>query len=142
MKIMKKIQILRARMVAPGGAVLAKRLQGQSIKAVLGGNKSNAWKEYMANFHSNSDQFRRLIGEEDAFMNDPSGYGPEILAYLAGDGTCGGGTNLAQITGMLKDKKDFLDNGVDSTTRDDALLPVASVPNVVLEAFNSDVSEE
>jgi hypothetical protein len=73
----------------------ADRLQRESTAAVLGGIGSPAWETFMRNFHSNDDQLQRLLGNDD-FINTHD-YGETILAYLAGDGTCGGGTKFSGV---------------------------------------------
>lgn len=116
MKIMDKIRWQRNRMIGPGGQALARDFQEQSTKAVLGGSGSDAWRTYMSNFHSNPEQLQRLMGEDNEFMSDPDGWGPTILAYIAGGGTCGGGTNFAQVVEMSTPMKNYLDQGVSVDT--------------------------
>lgn len=111
MKIMKKIQAL-SDSVSAGNVSLGERIQREAVAAILGGKGSPAWETYMRNFHSNTDQLERLLGNDTQFMN--STWGKLTLAYIAGDGTCGGGTTIGTGRNMPKAMKDHVDNGVSS----------------------------
>jgi len=76
-------------------ATESSRLQQESTAAVLGGVGSAAWETFMRNFHSNNEQLQRLLGNDDFIRNHQ--YGETILAYLASDGTCGGGTKFSGV---------------------------------------------
>jgi hypothetical protein len=93
MKIIDKIRAWRdVQYTSPDEA---KRLQDESVAAVIGGIESDAWKKFMKNFHSNTQQLQRLCGEDD--FRTSHDYGETILAYVASGGECGGGTRFALV---------------------------------------------
>lgn len=122
MKIMKKIKAHRDLMSAPNGAAEADRLQKESVDAVIKGMGSSEWEKYMKNFHSNSAQLQRLLGDDQAFMN--SDWGRTILAYVVSAGNCGGGTTLGLVMNMPDAMKGHLDNGISPNTAPGESLPI------------------
>lgn len=119
MKIMRLIKAYADFIETPAGRTTAKRLQRESVAAVLGGKSDPAWETYMKNFHSNSAQLQRLLGNEGTdkgeFMN-PDSYGPTILVYVGMGGTCGTGTTMKSVIDMEVGLQQFLDDGVNEAT--------------------------
>jgi hypothetical protein len=113
MKIMDKVDEIHKK-VKGGDKDLGKRIQKEGVKAVLNGIQSRHWQKYMENFHSNPDQLKRLVGEDDDFMN--SDYGGVVLAYLAGNSTCGTGTTVDTGRNIPDPMKDELEEGVSDIT--------------------------
>lgn len=89
MKIIEKMKVWR---VATGtNPVLAKKLQGLAVAAVMDGK---SWTEFLEYFHSNGQQLDRLLGNEQSFNDE---YGRAILAYVRASGVCGGGTRFSLV---------------------------------------------
>lgn len=104
MKIMGKI--IAWQQVGNTNEEIYKKIQKESVAAVIGGIESEAWKKFMKRFHSNAAQLQRLLGNDNL---DPE-YKDTVLAYIAGGGVCGGGTLLSLPIGMPDTYKAALDS--------------------------------
>ncbi len=114
MKIMEKINKWSELVSTPQGAHHAARIQEEAVEAVLNGLGSKEWDMYMRNFNSNAEQLQRLTGQDAAFMGTT--WGPLILAYIAGDALCGGGTTITTGRNMGNKLKAHLENGLSTIT--------------------------
>lgn len=137
MRITDKIKAIRRAIRANPGGATDIMIQEQSVAAILHGMSSAEWRTYMSNFKSNDAQLNRLIGQDPVFMNDPTQWGPKILAYIAGGGPCGGGTALSLPDQMDIGFKALLDNGLptESVVGEDSPLPAEAqfIYNLELE---------
>jgi hypothetical protein len=113
MKIMDKVDEIHKK-VKGGDTDLGERIQTEGVKAVLYGVQSRYWQKYMENFHSNPKQLQRLVGEDTEFMN--SEYGGVILAYIAGNSTCGTGTTVDTGRNIPETMKAELEEGISEIT--------------------------
>lgn len=64
----------------------AKKVGELAIKAIKGGMKSSAWAIYMSRYAENTDQLKRLCGDDSNFNANP--WAEECLAYVVGNGVC------------------------------------------------------
>jgi len=94
---------------------LGKKLHDAAINAILGGKGSAEWAAYMSLFADSKEQLARLKAE-DAFSQEQS-WVPTSVAYLAGNGTCGGMTPLA----LPNEVNNSIDFGIDNTEPDEAV---------------------
>ncbi|HEY0459460.1 MAG TPA: hypothetical protein VGC97_10015 [Pyrinomonadaceae bacterium] len=111
MKISKKIRVVRDAIKGDLTGATGRRIRAQSVAALFNGIKSTDWQTYMENFHSNICQLDRLLGKDQAWLNDNTNdwSGADILAYIVGGGPCGGGTELSMADNMTFKQKQFLD---------------------------------
>lgn len=126
MKITENLHNVRLAIKANPGGKTDIDIQEQSIKAILGGMKSDDWKTYMSHFNSNEPQLNRLRGLDEPFMKHPTGWGPKILAYIVAGGPCGIGTTLSMPDEMNVLFKKLLDDGLPEDTvasESEPLLP-------------------
>lgn len=114
MEIMAKVTKVSERISTQEGQDDATRLQEQAVKAVIGGMSSEDWKTYMKNYVSNAAQLQRLIGKDEKFM--ATSYGALTLSYIAGGGTCGGGTTLGLVMEMPAPLRERLEAGLSPVT--------------------------
>jgi hypothetical protein len=122
MKIMDKIKKWSEFVSTPEGVAHAARIQREAVEAVLKGIGTPEWERYMRNFHSNSQQLQRLTGQDEKFMQ--STWGPLILAYIAGDALCGGGTTVTTGRNMGDKLKAHLESGLSTITSPEEINPI------------------
>jgi hypothetical protein len=131
MKITERIQLHRDAIIANPGGSTDRMIQDQSVAAIINGKASVAWHDYMSNFSSNDPQLQRLLGNDQAFMNHSTGWGPIILAYIVSGGVCGGGTGLSLPADMSTPFKQLLDGGLPTETDNDQSGPLDAEPNFI-----------
>ena len=98
------------------GEGLANDLQKAATKAIRGGMTSDDWKKYMCYFASNPEQLQRLIGREESYNGTI--YGPDTLAYMVANSTCGPGTDTETGRFMNAEMLESLDRDLPSDERD------------------------
>ena len=137
-KITEKMQVLYEKILAgkpAGDRQLAHYLQKLALAAIKAGINSREWKEYMACFASNQQQFERLIGRDEAFNR--TSYGMGVLAYMVADSTCGSTTDTWVGRLMTKEMRDGLDSGL--PTKDEPIegfeAGAAKIDTLLTEEF-------
>ena len=107
-KIMDRIQDVSNKMKA--NPAETERIRKESVAALIGGRKSDAWKTYMKNFGTGK-QLERLFGDDPEFNKSENA--DNILAYVVASGPCTVTTShLAIALNMPADFKLELDDGV------------------------------
>lgn len=89
-KIIDKVLEMKAAILADGGSgEVAADNRRKAVAAVTGGITSTAWRTYMSQFVTTSEQLNRLLGTDGT---DDNPVMIEKRAYLVGNGVCGEGT--------------------------------------------------